>query len=210
MPSKATLLFVFILLLFFITSNLCAQAQAEIEGSGNLLNIKQDLFTANVVVIRATDSAGGATVNEGSDILTLRSAPVGFGQFIEMERGTDVVARINTDGSAQFKSIQFPDGSLQATAAINPLAFGAFKSAGTQLSGTSNLNVNWDPVAGVYKIQIAGSVYLTAEYTTIVTPNAPNVDKVWTSDDGSGNLTIQFLDDNFGPTQADFHFVVYR
>lgn len=193
-----------------ISQSSFAQAQVDIEGNGTLLNIKQDLFTANAVVIRATDSAGGATVNEGSDILTLQSATIGNGQFIEMERGTDVVARINTDGSAQFKSIQFPDGTLQPTAAINPIAYGAFKSGTTQLSGTSNLNASWDPGSGAYIIEIQGTNYSTAEFTTQVTANSPMPDKVWTNDDGSGNLVLQFLDDNGGPTQSDFHIIIYR
>jgi len=144
--------------------------QVDIEGDGTLLNIKQDLFTSNMVVLRATDTAGGATVNEGSDILTLRSAPTGFGQFIEMERGT----------------------------------------VGAQLSGTTNINSGWDSTTQAYKINLNSVFYKTAEYTTTVTVNSPHVDKVWTTDDGSGNLIVQFLNDNTGPTQSDFHFIVYQ
>lgn len=204
---------VFFIAVFFCVSNILSaqlDPQVDIEGSGTLLNIKQDLFTANVVVIRATDSAGGATVNQGSDLLTLRSAPVGFGQFIEMERGTDVVARINTDGSAQFKSIQYPDGTLQSTAAINPIAYAAIKAGGTQLSGTSNISSSWDGGSGSYKIEIVDETYVSAEYTAQVTPNSPDVDKAWTIDDGAGNLIVQLLNDNGGPTQSDFHVIIYK
>jgi len=207
---KTTLQITWIFLLFLIVLNLFGQSQLDIEGSGNLLNIRQDLFTANVVVIRATDSAGGATVNEGSDILTLQSADTGFGQFIEMERGAVVVARINTDGSAQFKSIQFPDNTIQTTAAFSPLAYGAIKAGGGQLSGSTNISSNWDPSSDTYNIKIVGTNYISSEFTTVVTPNSSIVNKVWTEDDGAGNLTVHFLDDNFGPTQADFQFVVYQ
>lgn len=184
------------------------------ESDGQVLNIKQGTFTQNMIRIRATESAGGVTVGEGNDMIEMVANELGNGQFIEMERnmpgGTIVVARINTDGSAEFKSIQYPDGTIQTTAAEGPLAHAAIKSSGTQTSGSSNITSLWDNVNKQYVIKIIGSPYQVTEFTTVVTPNSSFVNRFWTEDDGAGQLIVKFLDDNFGQTQSDFHFVVYQ
>ena len=184
------------------------------ESDGQVLNIKQGLFTQNIVRIRATGTAGGPTIGTGSDMIEMVASELGNGQFIEMERtipgGTIVVARINTNGSAEFKSIQYPDGTIQTTAAEGPLAHAAIKASGTQTSGSSNITCLWDNVNKQYAINIIGSPYQLTEFTTVVTPNSQFVNRFWTEDDGAGQLIVKFLDDNFGQIQSDFHFVVYQ
>jgi len=184
------------------------------ESDGQILNIQQGLFTQNIIRIRATNLAGGAIVGEGSDMIEMVANELGNGQFIEMERnvpgGTIVVSRINTDGSAEFKSIQYPDGTIQTTAAEGPIAHASVKASGGQRSGSINVTSSWDAANLQYVITLTGIPYQATDFTTVVTPNSAVVNRVWTENDGAGNLIVKFLDDNVDQTQSDFHFVVYQ
>lgn len=130
-------------------------------------------------------------------------------QFIEMQRGTSIVAAINTDGSAEFKSVEFEDGSVQTTAAQGPIAYGSVSSAGTATSGSGNYTVTWNSSSNRYEIDITGESYHFANFTTTVSPASSSVHRFRSSSVG-GKLLVYLYNSTDTLIQGNFHFTTFK
>ncbi len=150
------------------------------------------------------------TPNNGKDLLEMIVDPAttANAQFIELQRGSSIVAAINTDGSAKFKSVEFEDGTVQETAAIGPIAFGFIQNAAIT-SGSGNYTVLWNSTYNRYEITIAGESYFWSNYTTVVTPAGSVVKSVTTGSIG-GKLVVQLFNASGSPIQNYFQFVTYK
>lgn len=130
-------------------------------------------------------------------------------QFLEMQRGTSIVAAINTDGSAEFKSVEFEDGSVQTTAAKGPIAYGSVNSAGTATSGSGNFTVTWEAAQNRYRISITGENYLFSNYATVVTPVSSSIHRVRSSSVG-GDLLVYLYNSSGTLSQGIFQFTTFK
>ncbi|WP_452220872.1 hypothetical protein [Lacinutrix salivirga] len=169
------------------------------------LSVLQSSGTANTVRMESLDHP------TGKDLLEL-VVPVDSpfdSQFIEMQNGVDIVAAINSDGSARFKSVQFEDNSIQTTAAISPIAYGFVQSSGTVASGSGNFNANWNATSNRYEITIAGESYFWTNYTTNATSTSSSVYRIRVNSSG-GKLVVYLYDSAGALIQGHFQFVTYK
>lgn len=147
----------------------------------------------------------------GKDIIELIVDPSSStaAQFLEMQRGSAIVAAINTDGSAKFKSVEFEDGTVQTTAAKGPIAYGSVNSNATITSGSGNFTVTWEAAQSRYRISITGESYLFSNYATVVTPVSSTIHRVRSSSVG-GDLLI-YLHNSAGTlSQGIFQFTTFK
>lgn len=92
-----------------------------------------------------------------------------------------------------------------------PVAFGSVGGAdGTKRGGTSNWSVErvGEGAALQYVISIDDVSYSTADYVTVVTPNAAG--RFAISSYSGSDLAVRLTDDQGAPTSGSFHFVTYR
>lgn len=169
------------------------------------LSVLQETGTTNTVRIQSLEHVSGKDLLE----LVVPAGTSAGGQFIEMQNGSSVVAKINTDGSAKFKSVQFEDNSIQITAANGPIAFGSISTSGNINSGTANYSVTWIAAGNRYEVAITGAFYHVSNYTTIVTPAHSSVRAVRTSSTG-GKLLVYLYNSAGNNIQGNFHFVTYK
>lgn len=169
------------------------------------LHIVDSLTTTNAIKIEA------GTTPAGRDILEMKVDPASSNnaQFIEMQRGSSIVAAINTDGSAKFKSVAFEDGTVQTTAAKGPIAYGSISALGTISSGSGNYTVSWDAAQNRYEITITGENYHFSSYTTIASPASSTVHRFRTSST-SGKLLVYLYNSAGSLVQASFHFTTFK
>lgn len=169
----------------------------------NPLSVYQDTGSANTVRIESGSHPVGKDLLE----LIIPDGSSAGSQFIEMQNGNDIVAVVNGDGSARFKSVQFEDFSTQTTAAIGPLAYGSISLTGSITSGSGNYSIVWN--VNRYEITIPGENYHFANYTSVVTPASAAVRSVRTSS-ASGNLVVYLYDSTGANIQGNFHFLVFK
>jgi len=171
----------------------------------NPLSVLQSTGNNNTVRIESQDHPAGKDLVE----LIVPSGTSGASQFIEMQNGNTIVAVVNSDGSAKFKSVEFDDNTVQTTAAVGPLAFGSVSTAGVITNGSGNYTVAWAAGSNRYEITITGESYHFASYTSIVTPALSTVRSVRTSSVG-GKLLV-YLQNSAGTNiQGNFHFITYK
>lgn len=158
--------------------------------------------------------------------LSVAANTVDNAQFIEMSRGNTTVAAINTDGAAKFKSIEFEDGTVQTTAAVDnggnnnndsgPVAYGNISASGLVNSSSGNIGVTFNQTGnaseGYYNINIVDSSFSNTD-TLMVFFNQRfmQVD----IDDTNGDIQLSFTAvDNNGIeipfVQTPFQFVLYN
>jgi len=130
-------------------------------------------------------------------------------QFIELERGNKIVAAVNTDGSAEFKSVEFPDGTLLESAPIGPIAYGFIRSDAEISSGSNNFSAVWNAINNRYEITIDDENYFYRSYSSLVTPVTSSIDRVNTSS-VSGKLLIKLYDSSGSNIQGEFQFVTFK
>ncbi len=171
----------------------------------NPLSVLQVTGTSNTVRLESQDHPAGKDLLE----LIVPSGSTASSQFIEMQNGSSIVAAVNSDGSAKFKSIQFEDNSVQTTAAIGPKAFGFVQSAGTTSSGSGNYSVSWDASNDRYEITITGETYFWTAYTSIITPASAGISSIRTSSVG-GKLLVYLSNSSGSLIQGNFQFVTYK
>ena len=159
----------------------------------------------NLVRVDAGDAPSGQDLIE----LIVSSAASTSAQFIEMQRGSQVVSSINTDGSAKFKSVQFEDNSIQTKAAIGPIAFGSIATSGSISSGTGNYTCAWVAADSRYEITITGESYHFSLYCAQVTPAHSSVRAMRTSS-VSGKLIVYLYNSAGSNIQGNFHFTVFK
>lgn len=172
---------------------------------GHILHIVDSANSDNSVSIETGNTPTGKDMIE----LIVDPASSNAAQFLEMQRGNSIVAAINTDGSAEFKSVEFEDGSVQTTAATGPIAYGSVSSAGTATSGSGNFTVTWEAAQSRYRISITGENYLFSNYATVVTPVSSTIHRVRSSSVG-GDLLV-YLHNSAGTlSQGIFQFTTFK
>lgn len=171
----------------------------------NPLSVLQTSGTANTVRIESQDHPTGKDLIE----LIVPSGSTSSSQFIEMQNGTDIVAAVNSDGSAKFKSVQFEDNSVQTTAAIGPVAYGFVGTTGGVLSGSGNYSASWVAASSRYEIAITGESYFWTLYTTNVTGASSAIEKTRVSS-SAGKLVVYLYDDTGASIQGNFQFTTYK
>lgn len=177
-----------------------------IIGPVNPLSVRQATGNNNTVRIESQDHPVGKDLVE----LIVPSGTSSGSQFIEMQNGSDIVAVVNSDGSAKFKSVAFEDNTVQTTAAIGPKAFGFIQSAGTTSSGSGNYTVTW--VGGTtnrYEITITGESYFFSSYTTIITPTDAAIKSFRVSSVG-GKLLVYLENASGTSIQGNFQFLTFK
>jgi hypothetical protein len=171
----------------------------------NPLSVLQTTGNTNTVRIESMDQPTGKDLIE----LIVPAGSTSGSQFIEMQNGADIVAAVNSDGSATFKSVQFEDNSVQTTAAKGPLAYGFVRSAGTTPSGSGNYNAAWIASENRYEITISGEYYFWYLYTTVVTSNSSAVFRE-RLDSVNGKLLVYLYNASGALIQGDFQFITYK
>lgn len=169
------------------------------------LHIVHSTTTQNTISIEAGTPPSARDVFE----IKVDAATSDGAQFMEFERGNSIVARVNADGSAEFKSLEFEDGTVQTTAATGPIAYGSVSSAGVATSGSGNYTVNWVAAQNRYEIDITGESYHFASYTTIASPASSTVHRFRTSS-VSGKLLVYMYNSAGSLMQANFHFTTFK
>ncbi len=154
-----------------------------------------------------TDSIRGS--NDLLEMSVPASAPDGA-QFIEFERGSTIEARINTDGSAEFQSIEFGDGTVQESAAQGPIAFGYINSNGTVSVSSGNITATYNSASSRYEITIIGESYFFNQYITVVTPGGSAIVDDWRVSSGNGAMYVYLKNDSGSGIQGDFMFLTYK
>lgn len=172
--------------------------------------VKSDYETSRLARIRL-DSIGAGNQ---TDMLEMYGPPSSLSddfQFIEFQRGGSTVARVNGDGSAEFKSVEFDDGTTQSTAARNIVAFGSVASNATPYSGSNsgNFSVSWNSSNNRYEITITGESYFFQNYTSMVTPISSSVRSFSTSSSG-GKLLVYLRNSSGSLVQGIFQFMVIK
>ncbi|WP_417199728.1 hypothetical protein [Bizionia sp.] len=171
----------------------------------NPLSVLQSTGLVNTVRIESLDHPTGKDLIE----LIVPSGSPSNSQFIEMQNGTVIVAAINSDGSAEFKSVQFEDNTVQTTAAVGPLAYGFVQSNGNVSSGSGNFSAVWEASSNRYEITIDGENYFYRFYTTNVTCSSSNIIRERVNS-ANGKLLIYLYNDAGLAIQGDFQFVTYK
>ncbi|OIQ24050.1 hypothetical protein [Lacinutrix sp. MedPE-SW] len=147
----------------------------------------------------------------GKDLLELK-VPEGStsgSQFIEMENGGSIVAAINSDGSAEFKSIQFEDNTTQTTAAVGPVAYGFVISNGTVSSGSGNFSVIWNASLNRYEITISNVDYFYRSFASNVTASSSSIHRCRVSSQ-NGNMLVYLYNSAGAPIQGEFQFTTFQ
>ncbi|MEM6264743.1 MAG: hypothetical protein AAGI38_19680 [Bacteroidota bacterium] len=171
--------------------------------------VRSDFESSRLMRVRL-DSA---RVAGQADMLEMYGPPTSMTdefQFIEFQRGTIPVARVNGDGSAEFKSIEFEDGTVQTTAAPTTVAFGTISSGGTIYNSNSgNFTVTWNSGSSRYEITITGENYFFQNYTAMVTPVSSSIRSHYSSS-VSGKLLVYLRDSSGSLSQGIFQFSVIK
>lgn len=88
-----------------------------------------------------------------------------------------------------------------------PIAFAFISTAGTKLSGTSNVTCTWDATFRWYVITISGEYYYYTSYATIVTPTSQVTVMTGST---AGQLIVQFANLSGTTVQSGFQFVTFK
>lgn len=204
------------------------------EPSNDILNLTRNVNNAGIAVanngdigiftktpsnpldiVGSTNTAGRFVNMEADNIsafgdllqLVVPTAAPNNAQFIEFQRGGSIVAAINTDGSAEFESVEFGDGTIQETAAIGPIAFGFVTSTGNVTSGSGNFTCIYNAALNRYEITITGESYFFSSYTTVVTPSINGYAR---TSSVNGKLLVFLQDSSGNPISGNFQFVTYK
>ena len=169
-------------------------------GNGTSFNSRSNAFTIlkngnmgigdntpsnPLTVFQATGSSGNTVHIEsqnhtsGKDLLELvipTGAPASS-QFIEMQLGSTIVAAVNGDGSAKFKSVQFQDNTVQETS--GPVAKGFLDitnsaTGAVSVFGSTTLIATYNSAGAYIDVSLSGVSMTTSTYMVHVTPNRVN------------------------------------
>jgi len=150
------------------------------------------------------------SIRSGSDVISLSvpSTAPNDAQFIEFERGTTAVARINTNGDfdtdGEYNRDQTGDANMV------PIAYGFVNSSGTVAAGTPNVTATWNAGSTRYEITITGESYSATSYVTVITPFSASA-AIPACDSSAGKLLVKLFNTSGTAIQGlGFHFVVYK
>lgn len=91
---------------------------------------------------------------------------------------------------------------------ILPIAYGFVNSAGSIVTGTSNVSSTWNSAGNRYEITIAGETYYYNQYITVITPSGSSV--VPYTNSSAGKLWVTLKNLSGTSVQENFQFVVYK
>ncbi len=171
----------------------------------NPLSVYQPTGSSNTVRFESVEHPSGKDLLE----LIIPDGSTAGSQFIEMQNGFNIVAAVNGDGSAKFKSVQFEDFSTQTTAAKGPIAHGFIQSSGNTTSGSNNYTSVWNGTNNRYEITIVGENYFWTSYTTIITEASNTIDRIYVTS-SLGKLVVYLYNSAGSLIQANFQFVTFK
>lgn len=171
----------------------------------NTLSVLHEIGIANTVRIESQDHPTGKDLIE----LVVPTGSTAGSQFIEMQNGSSIVAAINSDGSAQFKSVQFEDFTTQTTAAVGPLAYGFVSADASINSGSGNFSAVWNASLSRYEITISGVSYFYRNFATNITISTSTIHRSRVSSN-SGNLIVYLYNSSGTPSQGEFQFTTFQ
>lgn len=181
------------------------------------LDVQDNSTSGRSLQIHKTDVSSG---NDVLEIVVPENAPDNA-QFIEMQRGLtgDVVAKVDTDGSATFKSVQVTDDEVSSSDVPEkgrvysnalPIAYGFLR--GVQVNPTIVVDYGIDTVTrnstGRYSITldrfIVGTPVIMATLTSLT-----NTGNTIVADHVGQTIRIDINNSSNQPVNADFSVVIY-
>ena len=118
---------------------------------------------------------------------------------------------IKTAGTIESTAggFKFPDGSIQTSAALNPVAYGIIRADGTVLAATPNVSCAWNSSTSRYEITIDGESYYYLHYITNVTVKSSSP-RIATTGSVMSKLLVSVFDIDGNLVQDNFSFIVYK
>ncbi|MEL7532711.1 MAG: hypothetical protein AAFN10_15435 [Bacteroidota bacterium] len=156
------------------------QNGTDIEYSAGDVGIGIANPTHPLHIVHSTTNANTISIEAGAppsarDVLEIKvdAGTANNAQFLELERGTIVVARINTDGSAEFPTIEYSDGTTQSAA--GPVAKANLDITNTStgavtVNGTNNLTATYNNTSDYIEVTMTGVSLSPSTHIIQVTP----------------------------------------
>lgn len=183
------------------------------KAARNRLQWTVDEPYSSDAVIRATSTDPLRPGDGTSDSFAI-GAPTGdvSGELYVLRAGDTMTGALTVAGVVESTTggVKFPDGTIQTSAQLVPIAAGFVNQDGTKNFGTDNFTSTWDAVNEVYVITITGENYVFGEYVTVITPTN-RTGAVASTFPGplDGKLRVSFnLAGN--PIDRPFQFVVFK
>lgn len=177
----------------------------------NPLSVLHSTGGANTVRIESEEHPTGKDLIE----LIVPSGSTSGSQFIEMQNGSEIVARVNSDGSAEFKSVEYEDGSVQNTS--GPVAKGLLDITNTTTGavtvvGSSTLTAVYNTTDKYIDVTLSGVSLSPQTHMVQVTPIRPNTLSATLDRSASvifltGNVRVYVWDASAGAATANDCFI---
>ncbi len=173
--------------------------------------------SAVLMSIEKTDAAGG---NDVLEIRTQTGAPDNAA-FIEMQRGTVVEARVNTDGSAEFLNVKVEEDLSSSTSPVKgkvyanglPIAYGYVSSGTTTATLVTDYGIAsiTKPASTTGEYRIILNKTVVGEPVIIATSfNGSPGDEIATANKVSATeIEINITDGSGVALNSNFYFVVF-
>ncbi|MFC0605354.1 hypothetical protein [Winogradskyella pulchriflava] len=146
---------------------------------------------------------GSLEVNNALSVLN--NGNVGIGNLLPDKK-------LVVDGTAKVQSIEFGDNTVQTSAALVPLAYGAININGTILAGSGNFTATWNAIDESYHIAITNETNTQwYNYITVINNAFPGNDDIsssWVI--APGTIQVVFVNPNNDWVQAHFTFITYK
>lgn len=181
------------------------------------LHVVSTVATGQLVKI---ENSGAITANDLLEIATQSGGP-DDAQFIEMQRGNVVEARINTDGSAEFENVTVEETLDSSTPPVTgrvyanglPIAYGYVSSGTTTASlqtdyGVASVNKP-NGTTGEYRIFLNTAVSGQPVIIATSFDTTPDVEIVTANRISNNEIEINVADASGAGKNSNFYFVVY-
>jgi hypothetical protein len=186
-----------------------------INSPVNPLSVLQSTGTANTVRIESEEHPSGKDLLE----LIVPAGSTSGSQFIEMQNGATIVAAVNSDGSAKFKSVQFEDNTVQNTSGPVAKAYlDAVSAVSTNVNviGSSTLSATYNTTGNYLDVSLSGVFLAPSSYLVHATPIRVNTSSATVDRSASvyftgGNVRIYVWDMSVGGSTFNDCFIsVYK
>lgn len=169
--------------------------------SADKLTVTKNYISGGELVDFFVDS-----IFSNSDILNLNfdkligSSPA---QFIEMNKGTNTIIQLNTDGTLMTPSRTGPANML-------PIAYGNIAADGTINSATSNVSNVIVSSTGNYTLNITGETININDYIVVVNSiNSSSTNISWGNMGSNLRIYVKDIGTN-SYTAGSFNFIIYK
>lgn len=164
-----------------------------------------------------------SNVATGNDILEIRAqtgAPDG-GAFIEMQRGSTVEARVNTDGSAEFLNVTVEEDLNATTTPVKgrvygnglPIAYGYVSSGTTTATLITDYGVasvtKTASTTGEYRVVLNNSVVGQPVIIATSYSGSPDDEIVTANRVSATEIEINIVDGSSTAVDSNFYFVIF-